>query len=222
MTTPAQSPTTANSATPGITLSDVTEALNHPIIHRSIGVAVAIVLAVVIYAGLRRLLHAAANSNHAVNQFRHPLSRVLRWIYLPIAALFVLQQAGVNLGILWTLISAGLAMVAIGFVAVWSVLSNISAAFMILTTRLFRIGDHIAITEPVAKEGLSGTVVDNNLLFTTIALSQSPDATVVKVPNNIFFQKAVHISKTPYNLTPQTDKDPSSDNQGADSTSQKE
>jgi small-conductance mechanosensitive channel len=152
---------------------------------------VALLLAFVIYQVVRRGITLAARNNRGVAEFEYMLTRLLRWLYIPVAALFVLQQACVEVGNVWTLVSAGLAMVAIGLVAVWSMLSNICATFLIFATRLFRVGDEIEVLEPTAKEGLRGQAKDVSLLFTTIDHGDS----VTRIPNNIFFQKATRVHR---------------------------
>jgi len=168
--------------------------IGDPVARNLFAVGIAVVVALAIYAGLRRLLVAAARRNRGLAEFEPTLARVLRWFYAPLALLFVLQQAGVNLGSLWTVLSAGLAMVAIGFVATWSVLSNLSAAFMILSTRMFKIGDVVELMEPTATTGLRGRVVDHNLVYTTIEHGDaSGAATISKIPNNVFLQKTLRV-----------------------------
>lgn len=77
-----------------------------------------------------------------------------------------------------------LALLGIGFVAVWSVLSNVLCTLLLLTVRPFRIGDELELPP----DPLQGRVVDLNLFFTTL---QAPDGRLVQVPNNLFFQRAV-------------------------------
>jgi len=77
-----------------------------------------------------------------------------------------------------------LALVAIGFVAVWSILSNALCALMLMLTRPFDVGDTIEIVP----DGIKGKVVNFSLLFTTL---RETEARVIQVPNNTFFQKAI-------------------------------
>ncbi len=111
------------------------------------------------------------------------LRRVLRWTAVVVGVLVLLEWMGL-LGNAWALISTVLALVAIGFVAVWSVLSNVLCSLLLLLARPFRIGDTIT----VPAQGLSGKVVDFTLLF-TILEEESGD--LVQVPNNMFFQTPI-------------------------------
>ncbi len=77
-----------------------------------------------------------------------------------------------------------LALLGIGFVAVWSILSNVLCTLLLLTVRPFRIGDEVELPP----DPLRGRVVDLNLFFTTL---QAPDGRLVQLPNNLFFQRAI-------------------------------
>jgi small-conductance mechanosensitive channel len=109
----------------------------------------------------------------------------VRWILIGGTALIVLQQIGV-FGQAWAVLTAVLAAIAVGFVASWSLLSNITCAVLLLLYRPFRIGDEIELLEPDGRVGVSGRVIDLNLVFTT--LLDTGDA-VVRIPNNLFVQK---------------------------------
>ena len=112
------------------------------------------------------------------------IRKAVNWFIFVITAILLLGIFGFNLGVLWTILSTVLAMVAIGFVAVWSVLSNISCTFMILLFRPFGIGDEVEF----AGEEIRGRVIDLNLLYTTL---QTEDEANMQVPNNLFFQKVL-------------------------------
>jgi len=155
-------------------------------------VALTLVIAAALYVVLRRALSALLERNAT---YRFAALRILGWAYVPVVALIVLQELGVDVGHLWTVLSAVMAMVAVGFVAAWSLLSNVSAALMILSSRHFAVGDEVEVLEPTGKEGLRGKVADVGLLCTTL---EHPTAggtgrIVTKIPNNTFFQKALRV-----------------------------
>ena len=110
-----------------------------------------------------------------------PVERVIRVVAIVAAVLLVLQQFNV-LADAWTTITALAAVVGVGFIAVWSILSNAFCALVLLISRPFQIGDDIEIVP----EGMRGEVVDFNLIFTIL---RSEDGSTVQVPNNLFFQK---------------------------------
>jgi small-conductance mechanosensitive channel len=111
------------------------------------------------------------------------LRRLLRWIAIFVGILLVLQSFGV-LANAWAAITAVLAMVAIGFVAVWSVMSNAMCSLIILLSRPFQIGDQLEFPP----DPLKGTVVNFSLLFTTL---KTEDGRLIQIPNNMFFQRVI-------------------------------
>lgn len=116
----------------------------------------------------------------------------LRWTVGVITVLLVLQLLGVPIGSVWTVVSALLAMVAIGFVAVWSILSNISSSLLIHVLDPFEKGDEIEIIEPTGGNGLAGKVAEIKVMYTVLhTTDENGQRYVVHVPNNTFFQKTV-------------------------------
>jgi small-conductance mechanosensitive channel len=136
---------------------------------------------------------------------------VLRWFFAVIILLLVLQQIGVPLNSIWSAISAMVAMVAIGFVAVWSILSNLLCTLMLLVFQPFQIGDEIEIIDPGAISGLIGRVRNINLMFTSLEKTKGNTLLIVKIPNNLFFQRiiAVKIGHRTFDLNEQLFKEKS-------------
>ncbi|MCD9026690.1 mechanosensitive ion channel family protein [Luteimonas sp. BDR2-5] len=109
------------------------------------------------------------------------------------ALLMILERLGVSGTVLWTAFTGFAAVGAVAFFAAWSVLSNIFCAMLILTTRPFRLHDHIEMLENGEKPGLRGQVIDINLIYTTL---REPDGgptqgTTLQIPNSLFFQRTV-------------------------------
>lgn len=111
------------------------------------------------------------------------LRRTLRWGIAFAAGFLVLQSIGV-LNNAWATVTAVLGLVAIGFVAVWSVLSNILCALVLLLARAYRIGDHIEFPT----DGIDGVVVDFNVIFTVL---KDSEGALIQIPNNLFLQKPI-------------------------------
>ena len=105
--------------------------------------------------------------------------------------LLILQQLGVSLASVWTVVSAVVAMVAIGFVAVWSILSNILCTLMLLIFQPFKVGNEVEIVDPAMASGINGVVRNINLMVTTLRSSQNDEIIDTQIPNNLFFQKLV-------------------------------
>jgi small-conductance mechanosensitive channel len=117
-----------------------------------------------------------------------------RWLLGLVILTLVLDRLGLAFSQILTGLLTVAGMVAIGFIAVWSVLSNAMSALLLLAFKTFRIGDELEIIEPTGSEkGLSGRVSGFSLMFTTLeekgAKGEIP--TLIHIPNNIFFQKSL-------------------------------
>lgn len=110
-----------------------------------------------------------------------PLRFVIKWAGLLVIVGACLHPFGVNIG---HYILSVMGLVAIGFVAVWSLLSNISCTFLLILLKPFQVDD----TVEFVGEEVKGRVVDLNLIFTTL---KTEDGDEIKIPNNQFFQKAL-------------------------------
>ena len=81
------------------------------------------------------------------------------------------------------------AMFAIGFIAVWNVLSNFLWSLLLIIFRPFEIEDDIEITENIRGGSLRGKVLEFNVMFTSLLEKVDADEIVTNIPNNIFLQK---------------------------------
>ncbi|CAM2768475.1 mechanosensitive ion channel family protein [Rariglobus hedericola] len=119
--------------------------------------------------------------------------RVIRWVVIGIAALGVLLAMGIDLKGLLSLLGAVLSLLAIGFVAMWSILSHMLASVLIVAFRPFEMNDQIEI---VGDDPILGKVVELSLIYTTLRTS---DGGLLRIPNNLFFQRVLkrHAPSTP-------------------------
>ena len=109
---------------------------------------------------------------------------VARWLSIGALTVAALLALGIDLQGLWSTVVAALSLVAIGFVAMWSILSHMLASILIVVFRPFEV-DRV---EVVGDDPLVGEVVDLNPVYTTL---RTEDGGTLQVPNNLFFQKAV-------------------------------
>ncbi len=176
-------------------------------ISRSFAAVVVLVVAMIVYWSLTRSL-AGLLSKHRLSENTYTILRKLcRWTIFPIAVLLIAQQFGL-LENLWAAVTAILAMIAIGFVAVWSVLSNTLCSVILMIARPFNIGDEIEFPG----EEVGGKVINFNLIFTTL---RDGDDYLVQVPNNTFFQKPIRrkIGTSTMRLGEQADRNEHADRQ---------
>ncbi|WP_420318516.1 mechanosensitive ion channel family protein [Ekhidna sp.] len=107
-------------------------------------------------------------------------------LYTFVILLLVIIWGG-DLNNLWVSIGSILGVIAIGFFAIWSILSNIVAGIIIYTINPFKITDTLVLVE----KDVTGKVIDIGLIYTKL---QDKDG-IFTVPNNIFFQQIVKVKK---------------------------
>ncbi len=103
-----------------------------------------------------------------------------------VTLILVLGLWGVGVGGLWTVLVSAIAVVGVGFVANWAMVSNFTASIFIAVWRPFQLGD----TVEVIPENLKGRLVGRNMMF--VVLREESGAEVF-VPNNLFFQKMTRV-----------------------------
>ena len=113
------------------------------------------------------------------------IGKVLRAALLVTAALLLIGVWGFSMETIWIFMSGLLGLIAIGFVAVWSLLSNIVAGVLLFFTNPFRIGERVTFVG----EEMTGEVEDITLMFVTLRDGED----LLRVPNNLFFQKSLRI-----------------------------
>ncbi len=121
-----------------------------------------------------------------------PVRGLIKWFIIVAIVLLICRQVGISLTVILTSLSGILMLVAIGFVGVWSVLSNVSCSFLLLVFPPFNFGDTIEIREPDKEVGVKGKVIGLNLFYTTLKSETNGSGhTLIRVPNNIFFQRII-------------------------------
>ena len=111
-----------------------------------------------------------------------PIRVLLRYAVLFGGLLLALGVWGIPVNGVIAVMGTLFGLVAIGFVAVWSVLSNFLCTFVLIMFRPFSVGDEVELVP----DGVKGHVVDLTMLFTTLQVSRGE---TVMIPNNIFFQR---------------------------------
>lgn len=156
--------------------------LDLPTLQRLAQSAAIAVAALAVFLGLRgRILQFAQWAGLPRLAFG-PVRLVLRYSILMAALLVILGLWGFELGTVAAVLGTVLGLVAIGFVAVWSVLSNFLCTFVLVAFKPFSVGDELELPA----EKVKGRVVDLTLIFTTLRVA--PGETVL-IPNNTFFQR---------------------------------
>ncbi len=141
-----------------------------------------LVVAALIFFRIKRVMDFLADRAHFSRLALTPLRVLLRYGTLVVAFALVLQAWGYETKTLLAGLVTILGLVAIGFVAVWSILSNFMCTFVLIVFKPFSVGDDLDFPA----DSVSGKVVDVTLLWTSL---RTPDGAIFQVPNNMFFQK---------------------------------
>ena len=150
-----------------------------------------IIFALIAILALNRLMRGWLRSLEARVHLSYEtvltLTRVVSGGLWLVTALLVLNLWGVSVSGMWTLLASAIAVIGVGFLAVWTMVSNVTASFFISLWRPFRLGQ----TVEILPEALKGRVIDRNLMFTML---RDEDGNLLQVPNNLFFQKMFRVS----------------------------
>lgn len=119
----------------------------------------------------------------------------LRWSIYVAVFLYILDLLGFPAKSLWAGLLSVALLVAVAFVAMWSVLSNILSAVLLLTFSRARIGDIVELKDTKQEEvGVRGKIVDINLFFVTMEelfvdekISDQP--AMIQIPCHLFFYR---------------------------------
>lgn len=156
-----------------------------------LGMVVIVMLAFISSLLLGKLLKTIQQkglfSEHAIDGARS----AMRWLIFLLALLFILQQFGVRVSAILSALLAVAGLLAVGFIAVWSVLSNFLCALLLLVFKPFQVGDDIEIVEVLGGTGLRGRILKFNMMYTTLTEKVGDEEVLTNLPNNVFFQKAI-------------------------------
>lgn len=138
--------------------------------------------AVALYIALREFVAARARRGGFPSLAVRPVGLALKYIIIVVALLLAMGCWGFPIDSVMGSLGAVLGLVGIGFVAMWSVLSNVVCTFVLVAFKPFSAGDEIEFVG----NNLKGRVTDLNLIFTTLAVDGKE---TILVPNNVFFQQ---------------------------------
>lgn len=143
--------------------------------------AVILLVGLSIFFGLKGRIQLFAERARLPRLAITPLRLGLRWSVLALMLFLIAGRWGFETQTILAVLGTALGLVAIGFVAVWSVLSNFLCTFVLIVVKPFCVGDEVELIVTNVK----GKVIDLGFVFTTLEVE--PGVTVM-VPNNTFFQ----------------------------------
>jgi small-conductance mechanosensitive channel len=165
----------------------IAQHLNATAVLATVMVLIVAVLAILVLNRLARRWLGIAGARLNLPHLPVPaITRIIAAAVWVIAAMVILDIWGISLGGLWTLLVSVAAIIGVGFLATWAMISNVTASVLIAVLRPFRLGQ----TVELLPEKLRGRVVDRDLMFTTL---REDNGSVLQVPNNLFFQKVFRV-----------------------------
>ncbi len=169
-----------------------------------LGTAIVLAVAVAVIALLNRYIgklldgverHLSISYETSLTISRSAAAAV--WI---VAVMLILNLWGISMSGLWTLLVSAAAVVGVGFLAVWTIISNITASLFLTVWRPFHLGQ----TVEILPEGVKGRVASRDMMFTAL---REESGSTLQIPNNLFFQKMFRVSgiaETPHRGHPES------------------
>ena len=143
--------------------------------------------AIVLLFYLLKISAKNTQKKFAIRKSRYfAIRRILRICSIALGMLALLVVWDVNLKNVWVHITGILAITAIAFFAVWSLVGNLLAGIILYFTSPFKLDDEIE----VLPDEIRGTVLAINTFYTVL---EDPDANYVNIPNSLFFQKYIRV-----------------------------
>ena len=148
-----------------------------------IGISVGIIiLGFIVRSLINRLV---ANKIPVVRELqRQSVKQVFGIALWSLVIIAIVSLWSLNLENLWVFLTTVVGIVAIGFFAVWSILSNIIAGILLILTQTIKVGDTILIVP----DEVRGKVTRITLMFTTL---KDKEEYIVHIPNNMLFQRVI-------------------------------
>jgi small-conductance mechanosensitive channel len=143
--------------------------------------AVIVVIAAILLGMVSRRMHLFARWANLPRLALAPLRFILRAGIVVLAVILVMERWGFQTTSLVAVLGTVLGLVAIGFVATWSLLSNFLCTFVLILFKPFSVGDELELPTVA---NTRGRVVDLSLIFTTL---QDEEGHTIIIPNNTFF-----------------------------------
>lgn len=145
-----------------------------------------IILGMIIYKIIKKTIKSRIIKSHIRKQDGFLIVKMTKSITIIGCILtFIFIWEG-NIQNFWIGITSIFGIVAIGFFAVWSILSNIVSGIVIILLKSIRIGDQIE----VMGEGIQGRI-ENVTLFHVVLIDKKKNN--IAIPNNLFIQKIIKV-----------------------------
>lgn len=154
-------------------------------------VVLTLVLLVSTFIVHRFIIWSAAKLSEKVSRSelrKQYLKRYTGYVIWTICAISIILVWGINTDGFWVALGSTFAVVGVALFANWSILSNITASFILYFSFPFKIGDRIRIHD----KDLPVTAVISDIKgFYTLLITEEGE--IITYPNNLLLQKGVSI-----------------------------
>lgn len=171
--------------------------MNHALAQQALQVLVILVLTYLLSRLIGKGSKIIAKKQWLPATILIPLAGFLKWAVLISGLLFGLEALGMPMKSFWAGMLSVLLVVAVAFFAMWSVLSNILCALLLLTFSRARIGDIVELRDTKQDEvGIRGRIIDINLFYVTLRELKvdpavGPEPAITQVPCHLFFYRVI-------------------------------
>lgn len=150
-----------------------------------------LVILFIAFAIHRTVIWSAAKLSKRVERSKlrkQYLNRYVGYVIWTLAVLTVILVWGINSREFWVALGSTFAVVGVALFANWSILSNVTASFILYFTFPYKIGDRIRIHD---KDLPVTAVIEDIKGFYTIL--RTAEGEIITYPNNLLLQKGVSI-----------------------------
>lgn len=117
---------------------------------------------------------------------RIKLLRLSRFFLGIFAVLILTLIWGLNMKDIWVVSSVIFGFIGVAIFAVWSLLSNVLAAYILFFSEPFQIGDTIILKD--GDNSIQGEIISMTTFYIKV---KQEDGSIANIPNNLTFQKVV-------------------------------
>ncbi|WP_298037222.1 mechanosensitive ion channel domain-containing protein [uncultured Desulfuromonas sp.] len=132
------------------------------------------------------LMESFGERRHIKHRRTLYLQKVVRYSIALLASLALCLVWGINLAGAWVMFTSIFGIIGIALFAQWSILSNVTACFILFFSSPIKIDDFITVKD--GDNSVSGEVSDMTLFYVRLI---SAEGERVHIPNSVIMQKAV-------------------------------
>ncbi len=140
----------------------------------------------IVTIGLQKFINRHGIKQRVSKQRRVKIVRLSK-LFIGLVTIFVLFLIwGLDINDIWVFSTLVFGFIGVAVFAVWSLLSNVLAAYILFFSEPFQVGDIIVLKD--GNDSIKGEVKDMTTFYIKIKLE---DGGIAHIPNNLTFQKTI-------------------------------